>query len=80
MLPKERLMLNPYKRNGKEISKNTWISEVEQEDKTHPHYFCDYNDLIELFKGFEYFFLNKLKYEKPNSIYWHLFARKKNND
>ena len=75
MLPKERLMLNPYKRNGKEISKNTWISEVEQEDKTHPHYFCDYNDLIELFKGFEFFFLNKLKYEKPNSIYWHLFAR-----
>jgi len=73
MLSARRIPVELAKFPGREISRNTWVFEVSgDDDKVHPHYFCDARDLVALFHGFELCRLEDREHEKPGSWHWHL--------
>jgi tellurite methyltransferase len=71
MLSARRVPIERAKAPGREISRNTWVFEGD-DDKVHPHYFCNGRDLLELFSAFEVFRLEDLEHETPGSWHWHL--------
>ncbi|SMX27665.1 Tellurite methyltransferase [Pelagimonas phthalicica] len=72
MLSNRRLPFEQARYPGQEISRNTWVFDAPGTDKIHPHYFCNAQDLLALFKGFEITWLHDREHEKPGSWHWHL--------
>lgn len=72
MLSARRLPNETANAPGREISRNTWVFDVPEGDKMHPHYFCRGADLLALFSGFEVLGLYDTEHEKPGSFHWHL--------
>ena len=60
---------------GTEISANTFI-DVNNDDKDHPHFYCNALELCELFRNFELLQLHDQVHKKPNSWHWHLVAER----
>jgi len=58
---------------GREISKNTFIIDSEDE-KGHPHFYCNAAELVELLSSFELISLIDKKHKKPDSFHWHFIA------
>lgn len=68
------------KRNGKygrgrEIAPNTFVIPNE-DDKDHPHFYCNALELCQLLNGFELRSLKDQIHKKPESWHWHLIAER----
>lgn len=63
---------------GTEISPNTWVLDEAISDKTHPHYYMNANELLDIFAGFEVVLLELESEENENSpsLHWHVVAEK----
>jgi predicted SAM-dependent methyltransferase len=62
---------------GQEVAKDTFVND-EDGDKSHPHFYCNAAELIELFStfGFDLISLVDLPDSKPGSYHWHVLAEK----
>jgi SAM-dependent methyltransferase len=58
---------------GREIAPDTWVNEHE-DDKAHPHFYCDEAGLRALLAGFEVRRLTAREHAKPGSWHWHVLA------
>ncbi len=76
MLSNRRLPHELARYAGREISRNTWVFDAPGTDKIHPHYFCNAQDLLALFQGFEVSWLEDREHEKPGSWHWHLLMER----
>lgn len=75
MLSARRLPVEQAKMPGREISRNTWVFDGE-DDKVHPHYFCGAEDLLDLFDGFEPWRIEDKEHETSGSWHWHLLMER----
>ena len=66
---------NSAYRAGREVAPDTWINPGD-EDKDHPHFYCDAAGLVALFQGFELFELADRIYDTPGSWHWYLIAER----
>lgn len=62
---------------GREIAPDTWVDETSEDDKAHPHFFCDAGELGLLFAGFEVLALRQDDHGKPGHWHWHLVAERR---
>jgi hypothetical protein len=46
------------------------------DDRGHPHFYCDARTVIDLFAGFDVLRLAQVEQRKPGSWHWHLLAEK----
>lgn len=60
---------------GTEISTNTFV-DLNNDDKDHPHFYCNAVELCELFENFELLNLMDQVHKKPNSWHWHLVVER----
>ena len=60
---------------GQEVAPDTWINPGD-EDKDHPHFYCDAAGLVGLFAGFELCELVDRIYDTPGSWHWYLIAER----
>ncbi len=67
--------LNRHYRRGREIAPETFVIEDANDDKGHPHFYCDSSDLHALFAGFEFLHIADREHEAPQSYHWHFLAR-----
>ena len=58
---------------GDEIAPNTFVREGD-DDKNHPHFYCNAGELVALFEGFELRDLHDRTHSKPGSWHWHMVA------
>jgi tellurite methyltransferase len=73
MLSKRRLLTDRKNLSGpREISRNTWVFDDNNSDKSHPHYYCGAIEMLRLFQGFEVLWMEDREHEKPGSWHWHL--------
>ncbi len=61
---------------GREIAPDTYVLEGAQDDKAHPHVYCNATDLAELFEGFDFVDLVDRRHETIGLNYWHLLAKR----
>jgi tellurite methyltransferase len=62
-------------RRGREIAPDTFVVDGD-DDKDHPHFYCDGRGLAELYAGFEIMSLAEIEHRKPGSWHWHLLAER----
>jgi tellurite methyltransferase len=60
---------------GTEIAPDTFVVESD-DDKDHPHFYCNGAELLALFDGFEVMSLTSRTHQKPGSWHWHLVMQK----
>ncbi|WP_299481269.1 class I SAM-dependent methyltransferase [uncultured Roseibium sp.] len=60
---------------GTEIAPDTWVREGD-DDKDHPHFYCNAGELVQLFDAFELMSLDDKKHSKPGSWHWHMIAER----
>lgn len=69
---------------GEEVAPNTFVRENPpaeageegvKSDKDHPHFYCNANELTELFEGFELYRLED-RQQKPGGWHWHFTAER----
>lgn len=58
---------------GTEVAPDTFVREGD-DDKDHPHFYCNAAELVALFDGFELSYLEDKLHRKPGSWHWHLIA------
>jgi len=58
---------------GTEVAPNTFVREGD-DDKDHPHFYCNAAELVDLFEGFELRSLEDKLHTKPGSWHWHMVA------
>ena len=64
-----------YYGQGREVAPDTFVMDVE-DDKAHPHFYCNAAELVTLFDGFELRRLEDRLHTKPGSWHWHLVAER----
>jgi len=60
---------------GNEIAPNTFVVPDATDDKTHPHFYCNARELVELLQGFELMSLVDRE-QKPGHWHWHTVAER----
>lgn len=60
---------------GTEVAPDTF-ADAANDDKDHPHFYCDAAGLVRLFAGFELWSLTDQLHKKPGSWHWHMAAEK----
>lgn len=58
---------------GTEVAPDTYVREGD-DDKDHPHFYCNACELVALFEGFELRSLEDRLHRKPGSWHWHMIA------
>ncbi|EAV40562.1 hypothetical protein SIAM614_16737 [Stappia aggregata IAM 12614] len=58
---------------GTEVATDTWIRDGD-DDKDHPHFYCNASELVALFDRFELSYLEDKVHTKPGSWHWHMIA------
>lgn len=58
---------------GTEVAPDTYVREGD-DDKDHPHFYCNAAELVDLFSGFELRYLEDKLHRKPGSWHWHMIA------
>ncbi|WP_269581476.1 class I SAM-dependent methyltransferase [Roseibium sp. Sym1] len=58
---------------GTEVARDTFVRDGD-DDKDHPHFYCNAAELVELFGGFELRSLEDKLHRKPGSWHWHMIA------
>jgi tellurite methyltransferase len=66
---------NAHYGKGEEIAPGTFVVEGAQDDKIHPHFYCDAAELVEMLSGFELLSLVDRE-QKPTHWHWHAVALK----
>ena len=69
-------MLSKRNRNhglGREISQDTYVND-KVDDKAHPHFYCNGDELTLLFSQFRIRSLEEHEHRRPGSWHWHLVA------
>lgn len=61
---------------GRQIDTNTFVAEVDDEDKQHPHFYCNGSELVSLLEGFEILSLQLCEHKRPGSYHWNIVAEK----
>ncbi len=61
---------------GRRVDANTFIAEVEDEEKQHPHFYCNGAELVSLLTGFEILSLQLCEQKRPGSYHWNIVAEK----
>jgi SAM-dependent methyltransferase len=59
---------------GREISRNTFVIDGDEDDKDHPHYYCDAAALIALMAPMKVLSLVDREQRKPGNWHWHVVA------
>ena len=69
---------NESYRQGREIAPKTFVQNDGglDGDKTHPHFYCDAREVIDLFKGFELISLVDREQRGPGSKHWHIVTER----
>lgn len=62
---------------GTRVDRDTYVREDES-DKSHPHFYCNARDLLDLFSGFEPLSISDQVHKKPGSWHWHLTLERNN--
>jgi tellurite methyltransferase len=60
---------------GRLIAPGTFVVDG-QEEKGHPHFYCDAAGVLALFTGFELLTLTQHQQRRPNSWHWHIIAER----
>lgn len=60
---------------GVQIALNTFVIE-EDDEKDHPHFYCNACECVQLFEGFEMLSLVDCEHAQPGSWHWHLVAER----
>lgn len=60
---------------GTEVAPNTFVL-VDDEDRGHPHYYCNARELVGLFSGFEPLSIVDRSHSSPNTWHWHIVAER----
>lgn len=60
---------------GTEVAPNTFVVD-DDDDRNHPHFYCNAGELVALFEGFELTSLVDKSHEKPNTWHWHMSAER----
>jgi len=63
-------------RQGREIAPETFVLDGADDDKAHPHFYCDSGELKSLFAGFDMLRLRDCEHDGPGSNHWHFVAKK----
>lgn len=63
-------------RVGREVAPNTFVED--NEDRGHPHFYCDATNIVTLFAGFELLKLGQHIKRKPGSWHWNIVAERLN--
>ena len=61
---------------GRFVAPGTLVSDGPDEERNHPHFYCDAAMLVALFSGFELLSLVQAEQKKPGSWHWHLVAER----
>ena len=65
---------------GTEVAPNTFVRETDEaedaDDKSHPHFYCNAAELIELLTGFEMLSLRDVEQKKPGAWHWQFVAER----
>ena len=63
---------------GRQVAPNTYVWDDREEEKTHPHFFCDAAELVELLAGLELSYLEDRRGSRsPENRHWHLTAERR---
>ncbi|MGF7159152.1 SAM-dependent methyltransferase [Rhodoligotrophos appendicifer] len=62
---------------GTEIAPSTFVKADDDDDKVHPHLYCDAKELVEFFDGFELLSLEDRVHSVPGSWHWHMIAERR---
>ncbi len=66
---------------GTEVAPDTFVRDpghdMDDDDKVHPHFYCDAAGLVALYDGFELLSLRDEEHKTPGSWHWHLVAERK---
>ncbi len=70
--------LNILYGKGRLTAKDTFMIDDDDGDdeKGHPHYYCDYGELEELLAGYRVLSVNHREHDKPGSYHWHFRSEK----
>ena len=65
---------NGHYGKGVEVAPDTFVEEGAIDDKNHPHFYCNADELVVLFEGFELMSLYDRPHKRPDHWHWHLIA------
>ena len=68
---------NPLYGQGRQVATDTYVADTDDEEKRHPHYYCDAAGLIGLLDGFEPLYLLDRERAKPGSWHWIVVAERR---
>jgi tellurite methyltransferase len=61
---------------GRFVAPGTLVTDGPDEERNHPHFYCDAATLVTLFSGFELLSLSQEVQNRPGSWHWHLVAER----
>jgi len=61
---------------GRVVAPGTFVKDDPDEERAHPHFYCDAPMLVSLFAGFDLLSLAQSEQQKPGSWHWHLVAER----
>lgn len=62
---------------GTEMAADTYVADTDDEEKHHPHYYCDAAGLVALLEAFEPVYLLDREQAKPGSYHWVVLAERR---
>jgi tellurite methyltransferase len=65
-----------YYGKGRQIDRNTFILETDDEEKSHPHFYCSAEELLLLFRDFELISLHLCEQKRQGSFHWNCVLEK----
>ncbi len=67
---------NTFFGRGHLIDVDTYVVDVDDEEKRHPHFYCNVEDILTLFAGFEILSLRLCEQKMPGSFHWNMVLEK----
>jgi tellurite methyltransferase len=61
---------------GRLVAPGTYVAEGPDEERNHPHFYCDAATLVALFSGFDLLSLTQTEQKKPGSWHWNVIAER----
>jgi hypothetical protein len=61
---------------GRKIAPNTFVID-EEDEKSHPHCYCDRDEMVDLLHGFEVLELELFEQKEPGSYHWHFIVERR---
>lgn len=61
---------------GRQVAPGTFVNDGPDEERAHPHFYCDAPVLVSLFSGFDLLSLSQTEQSKPGSWHWNIVAER----